>query len=211
MREGGILRKDAVARLLTLPGEELVAATRKHWLILLARLSIALFILFPLFIVLSASFLFFSFPQALFFAILLSLFVVTIAVTLKVIIDWYCHIYVVTTRKLIEICFTPLFSGKVNKILLDQVRCTEVDVRKDGIFNELFDIGDIIVTFDRPTHEQEFLFAGIRDSDKIGYLLSNMLVQTAKSETKTVWFRKADQPHTFRFTEEIFPGSFAGA
>ena len=110
----------------------------------------------------------------------------------KNIIDWYFHMYILTTRKMLEIRYTPLSSYIMNDVLLDKVNCTEIDFRTKGIVNELLDIGDVVITFDRPTSQEEFVLRDIKSCHKLGSFLTRKLMdrETHESIQQTIWLRK---------------------
>ena len=103
-----------------------------------------------------------------FFFILLIVSVVSI----RDLIHWSFHLYIATTKQIIEVHYSPLLSEAVNSILLDQIRCTEIDVEMYGIIPELIGIGNVEITFDRPTHKEEFVIRGIRSPRAVANLLS---------------------------------------
>lgn len=201
---------------LTLPGEKFLLATRKHWFVLAVPLVITGIVSFMLVILSSFLLLFFpSFPT-LFFSIMLLILLFAFAYSTKLVVDWYFHIYLVTSRKILEVCYSPFFSYNVNDVLLDQVRCTEVDVQTDGIINELLNLGDVTMTFDRPTHQEAFALLEIADPKKVGIFLGDALdFEKGESRVQT-WYKQykkdkdnldGEQKNKFRFMEEIFPKS----
>lgn len=117
---------------------------------------------------------------------------------------WRSHYYIVTDRKMIEIRGFPLLFRTVNDVLLDRVRCTEIDVRRQGIMHTLLNLGDIIITFDRPTHQEEFAISDIHDPDHVGLFLSDMLESNKDPDTSLVWHKNTTSS-SYRFTEEVFP------
>lgn len=195
-------------------GERVLFAKRKHWYILFLRICTTSAL--GLFFALTSFFLFSLFRHpTLFMGMAFFVVLLTVGLITKGIIDWYCHFYVVTTRKILEVCLAPLFSDKINEILLDQVRCTEVDTERRGMLRELLDVGNVTITFDRPTHQQEVVFVDIKDSEQAGVFLSDVLVgQSIKNKEESgMWFRAREEknnPHRFRFTEEVFPGETIG-
>lgn len=195
------------SKFITLPGEQLILAQRKHWysfvfpILVLSFIDIAsvtgliiLSSIFPSYIQLLLSF-------ALFIAIVGATFIG------KFIVDWYFNFYVITSKKIVEVSYKPLTSRHTNEILLDQVKCTEIDTRVDGIIHELLDIGDVIITFDRPTHQEEFVLADMSDPKKIESNLENALCKVgedARNVTGAGLFNKArEDPSKWRYLEEI--------
>mgnify|MGYP001575846081 CR=1 FL=1 len=178
MFQKNLLGEGEIGKLLTLQGEKVLFAAKKHWFVL-ARKLFVLFS-FSLLSVLLTVFLFtgntFIPSPTLLLATILCILLIATSFASKLIVDWYCHLYIVTTRRILEVCYAPLFSDNVSAILLDQVRVTEVDVQKNGIINEIFDVGNIIITFDRPTHQQECMLSDIQNTEKIGIFLGSALV-----------------------------------
>lgn len=191
---------------LTLPGESVILAKRKHWF--LPLLSIAATSIGALLFVGSIFFLgkFFLLPFSFLFITILVIFLLATALAIKMLVEWYYHLYIVTTRKILEVCYSPLSSYKINDVLLDQVKCTEVDARINGIVCELLEMGDVILTFDRPTHQEEFALTNIANPRKTGVLLGDMLIDSMRLNGQTpttVWYRPRQNPDVFKFTEEI--------
>lgn len=98
--------------------------------------------------------------------------------------------YILTTRKILEISYNPLSSRIVNDILLDHVNCTEIDLRTHGFFNELIGMGDIVITFDRPTHQEEFVFRDVKECHDLGRFLTRQLMDRhVQNMMQPIWFR----------------------
>lgn len=113
----------------------------------------------------------------------------SLTVITKMIIDWYFHIYILTNRKILEFRYTPLTSYIVNDIMLDRVFCTEVDYQTSGILHDLLDLGDVIITFDRPTHQEEFVLRDIQECGQIGVFLTKQLLDDNPRDPITpIWF-----------------------
>lgn len=209
----GHFAQEPMASFFTLPGERILVATRKHWFILAGRICTTILLTIISFF---ATFFFFTvfFPVPPLFPLfviagIFALSLITTTVCAKIIVDWYFHLYVVTDRKILEVCYSPLFADRVSDVLLDQVRCTEVDVRKNSMLKEILNMGDIIITFDRPTHQQECVLADVKDAEKIGIFLGNVLVDGMRKNTPAAFWYKTtekDGKPRFHFTEEIFPG-----
>lgn len=198
-------------KFITLPGEALILLQRKHVItFLLPSLSVIFLGLFFTAIAVLA-FLIISFNIGLFIASFLTIFVLVLTAISKLSIDWLFNFYVVTNRKIIEIRYAPLFMRETNEVLLDQVRCTEIDARIDGIVNEVFDIGDVILTFDRPTHQQELIFESIKDPKSVeSYLESAILPQSGRmdgfnvlSPNQEIWFKKPNETKKWVYLPEV--------
>lgn len=190
---------------LTLQDEKLLIVKRKHPFLLIWPIIVTLFLAISF---VSAGYylfaIFFSSPT-LFLSCLLSSIIISMSFLIKIVVDWYFHLYVVTDRKILEVSFAPLSAHVVNSVLLDQVNCTEIDIRTDGFINELIDMGDVVITFDRPTHQEEFIFSSIEDSRKIGaYLSDNLVGLHNRSLYMPIWYRPKSEKK-YKFMEEIFP------
>lgn len=146
----------------------------------------------------------------LFIIILISIMIYANAV-IKFITDWYYHFYILTNKRMVQITYKPLFSKYINNVILHQVKSTEIDVEMNGILNQLLNMGNVIITFDRPTHTQEFRLEDIHDPRPCCLLLAEVLDVTKKEETQPLWFRSRDKEGKFRIIEEIFPGETAEA
>lgn len=197
-----------LSKLLTLPGEEIIVAKRKHWFVIVSPIVVTTLIN-AMFIFLSAySFLFLLGSLQLFVLSVFTFSSIALIITVKSFIDWYFHIYVITNHKILEVSYAPLFSHVICDVLLEQVRCTEVDVRMNGIFNELMNKGDISLTFDRPTHEEEFILTDVKNPRKIGATLVGafeMIMERTTTPTPTIWYQTKKEPDEFKFIEQIFP------
>lgn len=208
--QSGIIHQ-SLSHLLKLPQERLVIAKRKHWFVLVVPLALA-----ALFFIVSGSFAVaffavFSHSAALFLVSTLAVLVITVSLIAKLLIDWYAHFYIVTTHRIVETFFVPLFSYVVNDVLLDQVRCTEVDVKINGMINQFVDMGDITITFDRPTHQEAFTISDIKNPHTVGSLLADSLdsLRHLQQSPQSMWFR--DKPgKQLRFSEDFLQGSYMG-
>lgn len=174
---------------LTLRGEKLLMVIRKHPFVLI--MPILVIILFTGFFQITLYLVFARFFSSIPFLITTSLLLmsITFALIAKLIIDWYFHIYLLTNRKILEFRYTPLTSYVVNDIMLDRVYCTEVDFQTNGILQDLLDLGDIIITFDRPTHQEEFRLQSIHNCQTVSNFLAQQLLDGNQQERITpIWF-----------------------
>jgi hypothetical protein len=190
---------------LTLPQETILLVKRKHWFALVESIILIVFFVilaipvFSLFHLLHGS----LFVTALSFV---TIFLIAFVLVIQSITGWFFHLYIVTNRRLAEVYFYPLAAYAFNDVLLDQVRCTEIDVQMHGIISELFDIGSIVITFDRPTHDPEFTFWKIQHAKETGRYLNSCLFSpnTSGQKKQYRWYRDPKNQHTLRFTEEIY-------
>jgi len=213
-----IAGRDILHKLLTLPGERVLVVKRQHWCILVRPIFVNFFILFSIVYLLFflSSTRLFSF--AAFLIIVFSVLTTSLSLVTRLIVNWYYHLYVVTNRKIMEICYAPLFFHTVNDVLLDQVRCTEIDVKIRGIINEILDKGDVVITFDRPTHEEEFVFTNLRNPKEIGHILGDAfaLINTNSNQilrSTAIWYQKRNNEEKngnkgFTFIEDLFPNRY---
>lgn len=164
-------------------------AVRKHPFVLVMPI-IAVVFLTILFLITGFVFFnqfYYSLPLLVTSSLLLISF--SLAIIAKLIIDWYFHVYILTNRKILEFRYTPLTSYLVNDIMLDRVYCTEVDSQTNGMLHDLLDLGDIIITFDRPTHQEEFVLRDIQSCTKIGTFLTKQLMDGNHYDPITpIWF-----------------------
>lgn len=181
---------------LTLKDEQLLLVKRQHPFVVIV--PILIISILTLFFISSSYVVFQDFfaSSSLFFVTMLLLISVAISLSTKTIVDWYFHMYILTNRKILELCYTPLTSYIVNDVMLDRVNCTEVDLQSNGIFNELIDMGDICITFDRPTRREEFVLKDIQGSHELStYLTQQLLDGAAQSslmlqQQNTIWFKQ---------------------
>lgn len=192
-------KKDAQA-FLSLPDEKILVAKRKHWLTLLLPLSsLALLGIMGFAVILLLIFFlpFITITPLLMFGLFVSLVTLTASLAIKFVIAWYFRLYIVTNHKILQISYTPLGLFWSNSILLDQVRCTEIDIQTNGIINQLFNKGNIVITFDRPTHQEEFMLCDIKDPRKTGEYLSDIFESQGSPSEKTILYapkRRAMNP-----------------
>ncbi|HSW48027.1 MAG TPA: hypothetical protein VLG67_03000 [Candidatus Saccharimonadales bacterium] len=175
---------------LNLEKEELLLVKRRHYYVLIFPIFLSIFVLsifnvalFVVFVRMMNSFPLFIVTLLLSISILISLISYTI-------VNWYFHLYILTNRKILEVWYTPLSAHAINDIFLDSVKCTEVDTNSTGFIHELMDMGDLRLTFDRPTHQEEFLLKDIKNYDEIGKFLTQKLMDGNKRPAgDTVWIR----------------------
>ncbi len=175
---------------LNLKDEQLLFVIRRHIFTLIYPISLTI-ILASVF-ELIAFFLFFTIIRSLPLFVITFLVIATIALSLITysVVYWYFHLYVLTNRKLLEVWYTPLFSHMVNDIFLDKVNCTEIDLSSNGFFHELIDMGNISITFDRPTHEEEFVLRDIKNCDALSkFLMQNVMDNAIEKREEAVFVR----------------------
>lgn len=180
-------------KFLTLNGEELLLVKRKHPFTIFFPILLITFII-CLMIFCSAILFTTLFPSPSLFITTVLLFIsLLLTFITKSIMDWHFHLYILTSRKILEVWYAPLYSHVMNDVLLDQVNCTQIDFRRSGFLNELIDMGDVVLTFDRPTHQEEFVFGDISKSYKLGVFLTQKLLdrssQRQNVNIQPIWFK----------------------
>lgn len=178
---------------LTLRDEKLLFVKRKHPFVFI--LPILFISCLSLFFIASGYIIFQNYVVSgpLFFVTVLLLVSIAISLITKTIVDWYLHVYILTNRKILELQYTPLTSYSVNDVMLDRVNCTEIDLRTHGFLNELIDMGDVLITFDRPTHEEEFILKDIQKSHQLANFLVQHLIDGNRHNLppyQPIWFKK---------------------
>ena len=219
MSQQNILTTAVHEKFVTLPGEELIFAQRKHWSVFAFPLGVFIFIASLTFIVSLAAYPLFSAYFSLITAGLCLMVAFILSLAVRSVIDWYFNIYVVTNRKILEISYSPLSSHKIYEVLLDQVKCTEIDVKIEGFINDLLDVGHVIVTFDRPTHQEEFVFDYMENPRALESFLQNNFLNRNKSQVirledpdnnrVRIYNRNKNYPGKWTYMEEL--GSLTGA
>ncbi len=211
------IQESDVGEFLTSPQEKMLFAIRKHAFILTVPIIGTIF--FSVLAILLAFVLlthYFFFPF-LFIASSFLMLSFVLQLISKMLVEWYFHVYLVTNRKILEVCYRPFFSENVSDVLLDQVRCTEVIVHTNGIINHLVNMGDITICFDMPTHQDQFCLYDVAAPHKAGMMLSEILNSTkttnyAKQSPRPVWYRRQANLSPHRLMEKIVPKtSFSGA
>ena len=189
------------------PAEKNLLRVREFWIVLiwpiLATLVVGFIIACGFGYILT---LYFNRPLLVLSSSILILAVAS-SIIAKILIDWHGHFYILTTHRILEVCYKPLFSTYINNVILNQVKSTEVDIEGNGLINQLFNIGNVMITFDRPTHQEEFRLMNIKNPKAVGFLFAEVLdFKKADVMDNPVWFKTKKPEHPFRFTQEIFPG-----
>lgn len=185
-----------------MPGEILHYIERKHWFVLVIPLLLSF-----LFLIASTGLIFtltllLQVESAIPALVIILFFLITLGLTAKILIDWMFNFYIITSHKISETKINPLFGDSISEVLLKQVRCTEIDIVNFGIVNQLLNKGDVHITFDRPTHRDEFILSDISNPREIGAYLSDILIEPAPF-TNNVWFRNKFADGGYRYAEEI--------
>lgn len=192
MKRGMIIKGDW-SRFADLPDEELFLVKRKHPFIIIPSLLLLVFLTIAAG---GAAFYFFTsiFPStSLLIASILVILSIVVSGVIHTYIYWYFHLYVVTNKKILEVKYAPLFSHVVNDIFLNNVNCTEIDLKSNGFFHELIDMGDLTITFDRPTHQEEFTLSDIKNCDLTGkYLTRKLMDGSIQRAENVIWMKSRE-------------------
>lgn len=157
----------------TFPDEKLILAARQHkFLLVLPIVLVSMFSILS-FAVLIAFFSGRYYSIQFFISLFFLVVILANAAIIKLLSDWYYHFYVVTSRKIVEVSCNPLFSRVISGLLLEQVRITEVDVQVDGMINDLFNMGHVIIDFDRMAHNEQFTLYNIENPHETSRLLAH--------------------------------------
>lgn len=195
------------SKFLSFNNEQVILAIKKHPITLISNFFIIGFILLFLLSILIVSI---YYINELFLLIpgVISITLLGIILIVHSLVSTYYHIYVITTRKFLELRFLPFGQSFINEILLDQVKCTEVDMESDGVIYNIFDVGSVILTFDRPTHQKEYVLSNVKNHRKVGMILSQLIIDNRNKPTvtteipKDIWFKSLDNQPLLRYGEE---------
>lgn len=192
--------------LLTFPDEEILIAKRQHWLVLFSSV-VTSSIVGTIFLLLAYLFSWIVLKDGLLiFLSITTVLLLSASIIIKNIINWYYHVYIITNHKIIEYDCKPFFSEGVSDILLDLVRCTEIDIHTKGVINQIFDKGDIYITFDRPTHEEGFVIKDIDSPKLTGELLNQVFIaDLSNNNSNATWVKNKNGKGKYRYIEEILP------
>lgn len=168
------ISQNEVQNFITLHDEKLILAQRKHWILTLGPIISTFFLALLVEIVFYVGLFMYLSSFTLF--ITCSLLIVSIAVSriVKIIIGWYCHLYIITNRRIMEICHVPFSSYHVNDLLLDQMRVVEIDIDVGTIFNELVGKGDVIILLDQFAHTNTFILQNVPNPRKTATYLTQV-------------------------------------
>ncbi len=157
------LRDRFAKKFLTLQDEHLIFSTRQHWSVLFPAITLNVFLVVGVSVFVSLS----SMIAPIYFFSFMLIALIVLSISLEIFIknlaEWFFHFYIVTNRKIVEVAYRPMYSKVIYEVLLDQVRCTEVDVKASGLSNEIMNVGTVLMTFDRPTNEKIFTIENIKD------------------------------------------------
>jgi hypothetical protein len=193
MKDGMIIKGDW-KNFLDAEGEEILLVTRKHIFTVIAPsfFTILIFSFFSVAAYFVFIYIFSSFM--LFVSTVLLLLAISSSLLVNSFIHWYFNMYILTTRKILEVRYAPLSSHIVNDVFLDKVNCTEIDLSSKGFFHELIDMGDVSITFDRPTHQEEFILQDIKNCDEVARFLTQKLMGGEREKLEqTLWFRSRNE------------------
>lgn len=213
MKNDGQIMKPIFDSPLVNPLEKILLRKRQHWFTLFISILASMLIGLMLMLLNYSIFSLVLHNYGLLLTFTLIIFLSISTVIAKLIADWHCHFYLLTNRRVLEVSYKPLFANHINNVLLNQVKSTEIDIEKKGFINQILDIGNVMITFDRPTHQEEFCFINIQDPRSVGFLLADVLDMN-KAEldlmAAPIWYRTKDKERPYRITGELFPGGSMG-
>lgn len=191
-------------RYISLRGESIVLATKPHAMAIIPSIGLTIGLMVVLSIALGLFFLTILSSLSLFFYGFLVILMLGGIVITKIWTEWYYHFYIVTDRKIVEYRFILPFSHITNDVLLNQVRCTEIDINRNGLIAQFFNIGDVMITFDRPTHQEEFVLRNIVNPELLGLHLGDMFdtIKQMKPST-TIWNKPSGNTKEIILMEDI--------
>jgi hypothetical protein len=193
------------SKVLSLDGEQTYFAAKQHIFTLVPVLLLTIFLTIIFLIISLASFLIFK-SWIVTVLCLLTVFLIGIGLIAQTFINWYYHIYIVTSRKLLEIKYAPMSGHISNEIFLEQVKCTEIDMKASGFISQFLNIGNVEITFDRHTQTELFILSNISNYRKVGTVLTNKLInkqEESKKNTQEFWVKSKDKPNRYDYIEEI--------
>lgn len=170
------------------PDEKVILFQRTHWMVPLISSIATAFI--GIVILLIVIFLASKIPikPSAFFATQLIVLAIFVLIITKIVVDWYFHFFFVSNKKILEVRYSPFFVHKTNGVLLEQVNITEIDEKKIGIIKDVFDYGEVTVTFDRPTHEDEFTLENIPHPERIAAKLREHFSVSTNNPSSQIWY-----------------------
>lgn len=207
------LEENEAKTCITLPGEKILTGKRAHSFI--PFFSSVITLTASLFFTISGALLFYFILQSI--PLLLSFLVLMVTLTIfaitKIIVDWYFHLYIVTTRKIMEIRSVPFFGERIDDVFLDQVRTTEVDAQIPTFLHELLGMGNVIIAFDRPSHDKVFILENIPRPRQTAMYLCDALedLMRPSEEPSKIWFQHEKPSEHSKFTEDLIEGRTAHA
>jgi hypothetical protein len=196
-----------LGKFVTFPDEKIIMGVREHYVFLIFRIiKIFLSVVAAAILISLVLGVFLQNSYLVLFTLLLTAFI-GLSFILQAIVHWHFHLYVATNRKILELTYHPLVSEQTNSVLLDQIKCTEIDAEVYGFIPELLNMGDVKITFDRPTHHDEFVLKNIRSPRKIANILSIELNKDypplPTKNVQRLWY-KDRLTNKFRFMEQNY-------
>lgn len=190
---------------LTNAEEKVVLTKRSHWVTLLAKI---LAITIVSFILLFFSFFLFAIltlPVKLFVSSVILISILELTLISKLIVDWYCHFYILTNKKLLDVSYSPLFSETAYEVPINQAACSRIVVKKNQILSSFFPIGSINLIFQGKDYTQEFKFSKIGNPEETSLFLSEYFGIIKDKNIRPFWERAREKMQPFTFVDSVFP------
>jgi hypothetical protein len=95
----------------------------------------------------------------------------------------------------------PFYTDNVDEVFLDQVRTTEVDVQVPTMIHDFLNIGSIVISFDRPSHDKMFVISNISNPRRLGFHIADALEVLMQSTP--VWFNRQKTNDISKYSEDF--------
>lgn len=152
--------------------EKIILLLRKHWITNVNWILIAmLMILAPL--ILKVVPLIAFMPARFQFIIIVSWYLVILAVLFEKFLSWFFNVYIVTDERIIDVDFISLNYRRISDAQIDKIQ--DVTYRTGGLFKSFFNYGDVYIQTAGPSPEIEFEF--VPKPDKVVRILNQLIIQ----------------------------------
>ncbi len=162
-------------------GEEIVFLLRRHWVTNVGWLLRSLLLLFvPLVVVFlfreeSLTFLA-AWPVNFEVLVLLLWYLLVLGYTLEAFLTWYFNVYIVTSRRVVDIDFWGLFYKNVSETPISNVQ--DVTYTMSGVVQTVFNYGTICIQ--TAAEQREFEFEDIPNPGYVHDRLTDLVARAAK-------------------------------
>ena len=110
--------------------ERILFRKRQHWFLLIVPVFFSIIIAIAATLSLYYFFILKTSQIGLFISSVFVVILIATSAIAKIVVDWHCHFYILTTNRILEVCYKPLFSNYINNVILNQVKSTEIDIEK---------------------------------------------------------------------------------
>lgn len=196
------LTREEISPHLSFPEEKLVIAKRQHPIVFLGPIIFSILISVAVIVFIYVISLNVFRSPIVFIGLSLLILIILIGLITKTVVDFYFHFYIVTDRQILEVIAVPFYKDRIFDVLLDQVRTTEIDSKIPSVLHEILDMGDVVIGFDRPSHEQQFVLTNIKAPRETELVLSKQLESIMHSAP--IWFHPRGDM-TPKYYEDVYP------